>query len=295
MAQALINIWALKHYRALTEETVLAVLDELKAQISGGGSRVFNSLSDAYALASRFRDVIYRYRFFKTKPLRILWAIVDRCGEAYYYRDPQRLYISKEVVEQWIYSFGIPVEKTQNYLRPMLNHRILVSSDDPQYMYKVGDEFFQFVGHAAARYLMPTDPRYSRGMGAVISGLMSVYVMATSVKLRRSVGEKPLIPWFVKLPMIYTLTGLEPNTMKIRDVLEIARINYVDNYFVKGLGAPVEWWRSVRTEAFDFMLSNDVIEQAVQNGYKLYNLWVRIHEEGVRRYVERVRKRFRGP
>ncbi len=286
------NKWALEHYKALAEETMLAVFDELQAHVTGAKtSRILSSVTDAYALASRFKGVLYKYPFFKKKHIRILHAIVDRCGEAYYEKNPYKLYISKAVVEEWSNSFLIPIERTTKYLKPLQIFNILKQSDDPKYVYRVSDEFFQLVGPVAQYLVTPVDTRRFTEMMAIVSGISSVYVIATGLQYRKQI-DKPLIPWFLKLPMIYTLSGYESTTNTIRDVLEIARIRAVDEYFVIEKGVPVELWRSIRAEAFEFMSDNYIIEQAVLNGYKLYNPWVRMHEEGIKRYVRKVRERY---
>jgi len=300
LGQTVVNMWALKQYRSLTEETVFAIVDELEANIAGANKpHVFSSPSDAYALASRFKNVLYRYPFFRKKHLRILRAIIDRCGEAYYEKDTSKLYISKSVVEEWVYVFQIPPDRIQNYLSPLLMFKILEQSEKPEYIYRVSNSFFQLMGPVAQYLVVPVDTRRFAEMMAVASGVASIYVIATAVKNRGAIiNGGSLIPWFLKLPMIYTLTGLEPGTTRIRDVLELARVNAVDNYFVIKKYVPVEWWRSVRAEAFELMADNNIIEQAVPNGYKLNILWVRMHEEAVKRYVKRFReraeRRFRG-
>jgi len=293
LAQPTVNVWALKNYKPLTEETILAIMDELEASIAGVTKQhVFSSPSDAYALASRFKNTLYKYPFFKKKHVRILRAVVDRCGEAYYKKEPMKLYISKNVVEEWSHSFQIPLDRMQDYLFPMLRLGILERSDRPDYMYRIHNSFFQLVGPVAQYLVVPVDTKRFAEMMAVTSGIASVYVIATFVKSSKYVEGGPLIPWFLKLPMIYTLSGLEPETTRIRDVLELERINYVDIYFIDEKKAPIEWWRSVRTEAFEFMTDNDIIEQAVPNGYRLTTVWVRMHEEGVKRYIKRLRERY---
>ncbi len=287
-----VNKWALEHYKALAEETMLAVFDELQAHVTGAKtSRILSSVTDAYALASRFKGVLYKYPFFKKKHIRILHAIVDRCGEAYYEKNPYKLYISKAVVEEWSNSFLIPIERITEYLKPLQIFNILKQSDDPKYVYRVSNEFYQLVGPVAQYLVTPVDTRRFTEMMAIVSGISSVYVIATSLQYRKLI-DKPLIPWFLKLPMIYTLSGYESTTNTIRDVLEIARIGAVEKYFVKEKGVPEELWRSIRAEAFEFMSDNYIIEQAVLNGYKLYNPWVRMHEEGIKRYVRKVRERY---
>lgn len=291
----MINLWALKNYKHLTKHTVLSIYDELKAHIAGSNKpHVLSSLNDAYALASRFKNVLYKYPYFKKKHLRILRAIIDRCGEAYYKQDVFKLYISKEVIEEWAYSFRIPLSNIHEYLNPLTEFHILEPSDRQGYIYKVNDDFFYLMGPAARHLVVPADTKKFAEMMAVVSGISSIYVMATAVKSGKNyTSGEPLIPWFVKLSMIYTLTGLEPYTMKIRSVLEVQRIDYVDNYFVIEKNFPVEWWRSTRTEAFEFMTDNVIIEEATPNGYKLNTLWVRMHEAGVKRYIERLRERYK--
>ena len=288
-----VNRWALEKYRVLTKSTIITVLNELEASISGKGTvHALLSPSDAYALASRFKNVLDKYPFFKRKHHRILRAIIDRCGEAYYKKDPSKLYVSREVVDQWSYSFYILPDVMPEYLRPLLQFKILEPSDKPEYVYKISDDFFHLMGPVAQYLIVPVDTRKFTEMMAIASGISSIYVMAMAVKNRKLLERKVVIPWFVKLPMIYTLTGLEPDTMNIRNILEISRINYIDKYFVIVKGIPVEWWRSVRAEAFEFMANNTIIEDAVPIGYKLNKLWIRVHEEGVRRYVRWLRWRY---
>ena len=290
--EVVVSRWALRNYSALTRETIIAVFDELQAHIAGAKApHVLSSDSDALALATRFKGVLYKYPYFKKRHLRVLHAIIDRCGEAYHDKDPSKLYISKAVAEEWIVSFRIPAERVAEYLRPLQLFGILQQSDDPKYLYKVSDNFYQLAGPVARHLVVPIDTERFVEMMAVVSGISSVYVIATALQ-KRLQEDRPVIPWFLKLPMIYTLSGLELGGETIRDVLEIPRINAVDNYFVKNEGFPVEWWRSVRTEAFEFMADNHVIEQAIHNGYRLSKLWVRMHEEGVKRYVQRLRERI---
>lgn len=282
MAKASVNKWALRNYKSLTKFVVKTILNELETNIS----RKNLGSSDAYALASRFKGVLYRYPFFKRKHLRILNSIVDRCGEAYYEKDPSKLYITKEIIEEWSRSFYIPMDMILEYLRPLLQFRILESSDKPRCVYRINETFFHLLGPVAQYLVTPIDTEKFAEMMAVVSGISSVYVMAMAVKNRRHLDRKVVIPWFVKLPMIYTLTGLDPSTLNIRNILEISRVNAVDNYFVIERNAPVEWWRSVRAEAFEYMADNTIIEEAVPNGYKLNALWIKVHEKGVRRYIE---------
>ncbi len=288
----MVNPWALKNYKALAEETMLAIFDELQAHINKVETpHILSSITDAYALASRFKGVLYKYPFFKKKHLKILRAIIDRCGEVYHSKDLSKLYISKATVEEWSNSFYIPIERITEYLRPLQIFNILKPSDDSNYIYRVSNEFFQLIGPVAQYLVIPVDTKRFTEMMAIVSGISSVYVIATGVQHRELI-DKPLIPWFLKLPIIYTLSGYEPTTDTIRDVLEITRVNDVDNYFVIEKGFSVELWRSIRVEAFEFMSDNYIIEQAVPNGYKLYNLWVRMHEEGIKRYARRVSERL---
>ena len=293
MAETIINRWALGNYKGLTVETVLAIFDEVEAGIADIRKRhVLTSPSDVYALASRFRNTLYRFPFFKKKHLKILRAVIDRCGEAYYKKDLSILNISKDTVHEWSRVFRIPENKIRSYLYPLLRFGILRSSNNPRYVYVVDSNFFELMGPVAQYLVRPVDTRRFAEMMAVASGISSIYVVATSAKSRKFGESRPVIPWFLKLSMIYTLAGLEGESMRIGDVLELDRINAVDNYFVLEREAPVEWWRSVRAEAFEYMADNDVIEQAVPIGYRLNKLWVRMHEEGVRRYVQRLRKRY---
>lgn len=287
------NKWALKNFRKLTEYTALSIFDEIEANISGTGkAHILNNPDDAYALASRFKNVLFRYPFFKKKHHRILRAIIDRCGEAYHKKDLSRLYISKEVVEQWSYAFRIPPEKMMDYLYPLLQFHILERSDVKKYVFKVTNSFFQLTGPTARYLIMPVDTRKFSEMMSVTSGISSIYVIATAIKSKRFIERKTLIPWFLKLSMIYTLSGLEPRKNTIRDILEISRINDVDEYFVIEKRFPVELWRSIRVEAFEFMGDNAIIEQAIPDGYRLNRLWVRMHEEGVRRYIRLILRRY---
>jgi len=276
-----------------------AISDEIGAVVTGKshsfpghGRHIINSLQDAYALASRFKNVLYKYPFFKKKHLRILRSIIDRCGEAYHEKDLSILYISRDTIDEWIIVFHIPPEKIMDYLRPLLIFNILERSDRSGYEYRISDKFFQLMGPVAQYLVVPVDTRRFTSMMAIASGLSSIHVIATAIKSKKFLKGKPLIPWFLKLPMIYTLAGLEPNTTRIDDVLRLPRVNAVDNYFVIERKAPVELWRSIRTEAFEFMADNQIIEQAIPDGYRLVRLWVRMHEEGVRRYIMRLRERY---
>jgi hypothetical protein len=289
-----VNWWALKHYKPITEETILAALNEVEVHIANTkGKKVFASISDAYALAARFKGVLYR-PFIKQKPLRILRAVIDRCGEAYYEKNTEKLYIGKDVVDSWSRVFQIPQERINEYLAPLLRLNVLEPSDRPNYVYRVSMRFFQLVGPVAQYLVQPVEPRRLREMMEVASGLTSIYVVAHAVRNLKYSEEGPRIPWFLRLSIIYTQSGLEAKTMRIRDVLELGRINVVDNYFIKEKQAPVEWWRSIRAEAFEFMTDNKVIEDYTSVGYKLNTHWTRICEEGVKRYSMRLIARHRG-
>jgi len=299
MAEIKVNRWALKHYKPLTEETMSALMDEIEAHIVGTKSKaVFSSLSEIYALASRFKGIVYKHPYIKKKHERILRSIIDRCGEAYYEKDLNKLYISKEIVEEWMEIFRIPSERMREYLRPLQHTRILEPSDKPEYSYKINSNFFQIVGPAAQYFVIPVDTEKFAGMTAVASGLTSIFVITHTIKSRKYAEEGLLIPSFLRLAMTYTISGLDPGRMQIEDVLEIGRINVVDNYFVIEKRYPSELWRSIRMEAFDLMFDNIIIEGQTSEGYKLNKLWVKMHEEGVKRYVRRIRerheKRYRG-
>jgi hypothetical protein len=294
---ASVNVWALKHYRGLTKETILAAMDELEAHIAGTKKVKFlPSKDDAYTLAKRFKGVLYR-PFLKQKPMRMIQALIDRCGQAYRDKNPELLYISKETVDEWVAVFQIPPERVNDYIRPLLILKILEPSDRREYVYKVSQDFFRLVGEPA-QYLAdirPSDPVKFKESMEVVSGVASIYVLSHSVKASQHVEEGTRIPWFLKLAMIYTLSGLDPVSMRIRGVLEPARINAVDNYFVFKKDFPVELWRSIRVDAFTYMTENSIIEGTRGDGYELNTLWVRLHEEGVRRFVQRIIARYRAP
>ena len=292
-----VNRWALKHYKGLTEETILTAMDELEAHIANTKKVKFLSSKDeVYALAKRFKGVLYR-PFFKQKPMRIIQALIDRCGQAYHDKNPELLYISKRTVDEWVTVFQIPPEKANDYIRPLLVVKILEPSDRREYVYKVSQEFFRLVGEPA-QYVVdvrPSDPVKYKESTEVVSGIASIYVLSHSVRISQQVKEGTRIPWFLKLAMIYTLSGFDSVNNKIRSVLEPARINAVDNYFVIEKGFPVELWRSIRVDTFTYMTENNIIEDTTRDGYKLNALWTRLHEEGVRRFVQRIRARYRIP
>jgi hypothetical protein len=293
MSEIKVNLWALKNYYSLTRETIFTAMDEVEAHVTNVKRRsILSTLSEAYALASRFAGVLYR-PFFKQKPLKIVRAIVDRCGETYYEKNPDKLYISRKIVDEWIYDFFIPPERAEEYLTPLKRLKILEHSDRPEYLYKVSEKFFQLVGPVAQFLVSPVDAEKYKEMMRVVSGITSLYIIAHTVMSKQYIEGGPRIPLFLKLSMIYTLSGLEPGGTLIRDLLELERINIVDNYFVKEKGAPVEFWRSIRMEAFEFMVENNIIEDTTPKGYRLNTLWVKIHEEGVKRYVIREQLRIR--
>jgi hypothetical protein len=43
------------------------------------------------------------------------------------------------------------------------------------------------------------------------------------------------------------------------------------------------------------MTENSIIEGTRGDGYELNTLWVRLHEEGIRRFVQRIIVRYRAP
>jgi len=289
-----INMWALKNYKHIIIETIEVALNEIKTHITGSkSSTILPSPGEAQALASRFTGVL-PWPFLKYKPYRILWTIISRCGKAYYEMNPTELYIGKDVVNQWVEEFQIPRERVKEYLAPLIDYGVLEFSDKPEYLYRVRGDFFYLVGPIAqAQYsISPEDPEKPKryiDTTMVLDGIMAIYIIT---KAKR-------VPWSLKLPMIYTISGLEPGEFKIRDILEIERVNAVDNYLVneRGLGKELVW--SIKTAAFRLMISNRIIEGVVERrGYKLYGPWVRVHEEGVRRfYIRRFRewyeRRFR--
>jgi len=289
-----VNRWALKNYRGLTEETVLAAMDELEAHLaSTSKSRFLPSRDDVYALAKRFKGVLYR-PFLKQKPMKIVQALIDRCGQAYHDKNPDLLYISKGTVEEWITVFQIPPDRADKYIKPLLNLGILEPSDKPEYIYRVSQNFFRLVGEPA-QYLVDSrvsSARFRESM-EVVSGIASIYVISHAIKISQQVEEGTRIPWFLKLAMIYTLSGLDSMSNRIRDVLEHARINAVDNHFVIEKGIPIEFWRSTRVDAFTYMTENNIIDGTTADGYNLNTLWVRLHEVGVRRFIQRFRARYR--
>lgn len=287
------NRWALEHHRPLTNEVMLALMDEVEAHIVGNKSKtIFSSQSEVYALASRFRGTVYKHPYIKKKHERILRAIIDRCGEAHYYKDPNRLYIPRKDIEDWMKVFQIPMERAEEYLRPLRLTGILELSDGPEHPYKISSKFFQVVGPVAQCLVVPVDIEKFVEMLAVASGLTSVFVITHSIRSKKYGEGGPLIPSFLRLSMTYTASGLDPEKMQIEDVLELRRVHEVDNYFVIEKHIPKELWRSVRTEAFEFMGSNSVIEGTTPGGYKLSRFWVKMHEEGARRYVQRLRERY---
>ncbi|MEM1528497.1 MAG: hypothetical protein QXS62_07315, partial [Sulfolobales archaeon] len=170
---------------------------------------------------------------------------------------------------------------------PLFVFGILQRSDQPNYVYRITDEFFRLMGPVALALVRSTTLEEFPQMMSIVSGLASIYVVG--VGTRRSVSV-PTIPRFLRASMAYTLAGLDGHTMKIDSILKIHRVNDVDSYFVRDRGLPVELWRSIRTQAFSFMVRNKIIERGMSDGYELSSVWVRIHEEGVKRYVRRLLK-----
>lgn len=284
------NRWALEHLKDIAKETVLVALEEIENAITNKKFKVLSNVSEAYALASKFEDLAYRHPYFRKKHIYILNAIIDRCGEAYFKNDYNLLYISKHVLNEWVSSFKINPEHSNYYLNPLFVFGVLQSSDRPNYVYKITDEFFRLVGPVASSLVRPSTPEEFPQMMSIVSGLASIYVVG--VGTRRSVSV-PTIPNFLRASMAYTLAGLNSNTMKIDRTLRIRRVDDVDLYFLFDRGLPAELWRSIRTQAFNFMIRNKIIERGVSDGYELSSVWVKIHEEGVRRYVNRIIRRTR--
>lgn len=281
------NLWALKHHNDIVKETVLATLEEIENVITNKRFGVLRDVSEAYVLASKFEDLVYRHPYFRKKHINILSAIIDRCGEAYSKSNYNLLYISENVLSEWVNSFKIDPAHLNHYLDPLFVFGILQRSDQPNYVYRITDEFFRLMGPVALALVRSTTLEEFPQMMSIVSGLASIYVVG--VGTRRSVSV-PTIPRFLRASMAYTLAGLDGHTMKIDSILKIRRVNDVDSYFVRDRGLPVELWRSIRTQAFSFMVRNKIIERGMSDGYELSSVWVRIHEEGVKRYVRRLLK-----
>ncbi|MEM4959095.1 MAG: hypothetical protein QXX12_04385 [Nanopusillaceae archaeon] len=284
------NRWALKHHKDIVKETVLTTFEEIENVITNKRFGVLRNVSEAYALASKFEDLIYTHPYFRKKHIYILNAIIDRCGEAYYKNNSNLLYISNNVLNDWMNSFNIEPTRLNQYLDPLLVFGILQKSDQPNYVYRITNEFFRLVGPAALALVEPTTLHNFPQMMSIVSGLASIYVVG--VGTRHSVSV-PTIPSFLHASMVYTLAGLNRDTMEIDNILRIHRVNYVDQYFVIDRGFPVELWRSIRTQAFRFMVRNKIIERGVSDGYELSSVWIRVHEEGVKRYVNRLHLKYR--
>lgn len=287
-----INRWAIREHKGLVKSVVVTIFEEIKNVVtSNAPSKILQSENDAHALASRFRGVLYRHPYFKKKHIRILHSIIDRCGEAYSEKKSDKLYISEKVLNEWAHVFQIPTERIREYVFPLVTFNILSNSNRPGYVYVVSDTFFNLVGPVARHLVMTVDPSKFAEMMGVVNGLASIYVVGSGTRRELQV---PTIPSFLKLSMIYTLAGLNTShgDIRIDGVLKIRRIDAVDNHFVIELQKPVELWRSIRTEAFEFMTSNKVIERPATDGYSLNMLWVKAHEEGVRRYVQRLKERY---
>ncbi|MEM1510457.1 MAG: hypothetical protein QW290_08020 [Sulfolobales archaeon] len=281
-------MWALNNHRNISKQTILLIYSDIINVIREGkpGSVVSNK-TDAYALASKFEGVIYRYPYFRRKHIRVLYAIIDRCGDAYLKREPLELYISKEVLKEWGESMRIELGKLLEYLSPLQQLNVLQRSDKPGYEYRISEEFFRLVGPIAAR---GTD---LHGVAGALNGLTSVYAVANGVRLNINM---PTIPSFLRVAMALTLSELNEATYQkavINRVLSTARINEVGRYFVEHRKYPRELWRSVKEEALDFMDKNKIIEGYVGDGYELNTLWVRAHEAGVVRYIHLEVERWR--
>ncbi|MEM1693590.1 MAG: hypothetical protein QXY26_10465 [Ignisphaera sp.] len=154
---------------------------------------------------------------------------------------------------------------------------------------RITNEFFSLVGPAALALVEPTALHNFPQMMSIVHGLASIYVVGVGTRYSVSV---PTIPSFLHASMVYTLAGLNRNTMEIDNILRLYRVNYVDNYFVRSRGFPVELWRSIRTQAFRFMVRNKIIERGVSDGYELSSVWVKIHEEGVKRYIKKLHLKY---
>lgn len=283
-------LWVLNNYKHLVADTVLVAVNEVENVITKNKpGTVIRSSVEAYSLASKFKGVLYRHPYLKKRHARIMMSIIDRCGEAYVTKDLDKLYISRETLEEWVRVFSINANNLENYLYPLQLFGIIERSDRPEYVYRVTNGFFSLVGPVSRHLIVPVHTSEFINTMSVVSGLASLYAIGYGIK--RGVS-KPVVPWFLKLAMIYTLSGLNPSTMKVDAVLSASRVNAVDNYFVIELGFPVELWRCIRTEAFEYMVDAKVIEGTANSGYRLSDLWVRVHEEGVRRYVTRVRERM---
>ena len=254
----------------------------------------------AYSFVSMFRNIIDMHPYFKKKSLYILRAIIDRTAEAYVKKDYNLLYIPEEVVSEWLKDFEIDPSKKDEYLGPLKEFKILDITNKPGYPYKVNDDFFSIFARAAQFLIIPMQTETGTFAGAMsnVNGLVSLYALAVAAENEQR-GWGPKIPKFFKLATAYTIVGAYkevvhaskyPSAYKIDEVLRVERINRVDNYFVMQRKEPKELWRSVRTEAFEFMVGNGIIEGSVLDdkgcGYKLNPYWVRIHEKAIENYLE---------
>jgi hypothetical protein len=58
MSKKKVNPWALKNYYSLTRETIFTAIDEVETHLTNVKRRsILSSLSETYALASRFAGV----------------------------------------------------------------------------------------------------------------------------------------------------------------------------------------------------------------------------------------------
>lgn len=286
--------WVMKNYREMVKETILAIYEEIKGVlVSNVPGTIIKSSQDAYALASRFEGVLYKHPYFMKKHIRILNAIIDRCGEAYHYKVPDKLYVSNEIVDKWEREFNIPKGSINRYLKPLMRVGILIPSDRPEYRYRISNTFFELTGPVAQYLINPDATKEFINAVSAASGLASIHVVKEGT---REESKTPTVPSFLKLSMVYTLAGLKKVSeegAEIDDILHLKTIHFVDNILVREQRVPVEWLRSVRVEAFDYMIANRVIEDTVSDGYRLNELWVRMHEEGIRRYYYRIREELR--
>lgn len=299
-----INCWALGNYRSLAIELIRTINDELQNVMSRGKSSTLSNLNDAYAFVSRFNDVVYKYPYFKKKTLKILEAIIYRCGEAYREKK-DTVYISERTVRGWLEAFNIDQSKRGEYLEPLIKFKILTQSKYKDFVYSVDSRFCQLVGPAAqlltakeAKDLMSSSTEGFENLVADINGLISLHLLAVAAENELLGGEGPKVPLFVKLATAYTVASLkEPsyNNFKIDEELKVDEINYVDECFIKYYqqnGIPIERWESRKVETFEFMIGNRIIEGLSPGGYKLNGTWVRFHEIAVKNYTNRYTKRM---
>lgn len=303
-----INCWALWNYRPITRELILSINDDLRNVMSGKKPSILSNLTEAYAFASRFSDVVYKYPYFKKKSLKIIEAIIYSCGEAY--RDKKdTVYISERTVKDWLDAFNIDPSKRSEYLEPLIEFKILTQSKYGNYIYSVDSGFCQLVGPAAqvltakeSKDLTSSSTEQFEHAVADINGLLSLHLLAVAAGNEMVGGKGPKIPVFVKLATAYTVVNLKDlgrNNFKIDRELKLDEVNYVDrcfaSYYIQN-GIPIERWMSRKVETFEFMIGNHIIEHLLLDGYKLNETWARFHEIAVKRYVTeylaRMQKRY---